>query len=129
MTENPAFTLEKFLTLLRKQEREVHDLETGILTSNTVVPDYVEMLKAAINEARNEALIEAAEAAARVKLHGVSIHDQYIAQAKPVIERMEKIPNYVGSRPAKNTRPADLMYVGKTYTVSVSPNATPNDSP
>jgi hypothetical protein len=126
MTENPAYTLEKFLTLLRQQEQEVKALELGILSTNTVVPDYVEMHKMAINEARNEALIEAAEAIERVKQYGLSIHDQFIMDAKPVIERLSKIPlNHVGSRPADNTRPTDLTYIGDDYTVSVTPNDQP----
>jgi hypothetical protein len=131
MTENPAYTLEKFLTLLREQEQEVNTLEMGILSTNTVVPDYVELLKIAIVEVRDGALVEAAEAAVRVKKYGASIHDQFIMDAKPVIDRLEKIPlNHTGTVLKKDApRPADLVYIGEKYTVSVSPNDVPNNQP
>ncbi len=127
-TENPAYTLEKFLTLLRKQEEEVDQLESGIRVSDTKVPGYVALLKDAITKIRYEALAEAAEAAERVKRYGESIHNKFISDAKEVIDRMERIQSpFVTRKDLNSPRPSDLMYVGEQFTVSVTPNNQPEN--
>jgi hypothetical protein len=137
-TAHPAVILERFLAFLRASEDELKLVTEGVSVS-TKLPEYLELMQQAIEKLKIEAIIEAAEAAEKVKHYGASIHNQYIADAKEILDnknfdkstRMDLTsPHELTPRsgPLNGPIPADLVYVGRKLPVGGPPEPKgPND--